>query len=99
PVPVKLKDLDLISSGAFLASANTVAGQRRDELLIYDNSSATVNRAPSATYFYATSDSKWHHAAAGFPIADDVEISPSSGLLIRKYQSGSGATAVWTHAY
>jgi len=99
PVPIKLKDLDLISSSAFVGSSGTAGPGRRDELLVFDNSVATVNRSPSAIYFYNTTTSNWRQATVGFPVADDVEIAPSSALLVRKYQTASGATAAWTHTY
>jgi len=99
PVPVKLKDLDLISSGAFVGSAGTLGSQRRDELLVFDNTAAAINKSSAATYFYNTTTSNWRQATTGFPVADDVELSPSSGMLIRKYQTAGGATTAWTHNY
>lgn len=107
PVPVKLQDLKLVNEiggvfqegGAFLGSAGTLPAQRRDQLFVFDNTTASVNRAPSKIYFYVTSTSNWREATTGFPIADDVEIAPSSAILIRKYQSGTGATMVWTHSF
>jgi uncharacterized protein (TIGR02597 family) len=99
PVPVKLKDLDLISSGAFLGSGGTGGPQRRDELLVYDNATTGINKSASATYFYNTTTSNWRQATLGFPVADDIEIAPSSGMLIRKYQTADGATTAWNHTY
>lgn len=98
PIPVKLKDLDLISTGAFVGSNGTLGGQRRDELLLFDNSVASVNRSASATYFYNIPTANWRQSASGSPVADDVEIAPGTGILIRKYAS-TGATFVWTHTY
>lgn len=99
PVPVRLADLDLISSGAFVGSAGTLGNQRRDELLVFDNSVASVNKSTSATYFYNSTTSDWRQATTGFPVANDVEISPSSGILIRKYQSVGGVTSIWKHEF
>ncbi len=99
PVPVKLKDLDLISSGAFVVSSGTAGPGRRDELLVFDNTVPTVNRSPSAIYFYNNTTSNWRQATGGFPVADDIEISPSSGILIRKSQTASGISTSWTHNY
>jgi uncharacterized protein (TIGR02597 family) len=107
PVPVKLQDLKLVNEvagvyqagGAFVASASTLLSQRRDQLLVFDNSAPVVNRAPAKIYFYVTSTSNWREATTGFPVADDIEIAPSSAMLIRKYQTGTGATTVWTHTY
>lgn len=99
PVPVRLADLDLINTASFVGSAGTLGNQRRDELFVYDNSSAIVNRSPSASYFYNTATSNWRQATTGFPVADDVLIDPGVGILIRKYQTASGTSAVWTHTY
>lgn len=99
PIPIKLKDLDLVSSGAFVGSTGTLGNARRDELLVFDNSVPLVNRAPSATYFYNTTTSNWRQSTTGFPVADDVEIAPSSGILVRKYQSGDGSTATWVQSF
>jgi uncharacterized protein (TIGR02597 family) len=87
------------AGGAFEGSASTLLSQRRDQLLVFDNSAAVVNRAPAKIYFYVTSTSNWREATTGFPVADDIEIAPSSAMLIRKYQTGTGATTVWTHTY
>lgn len=95
PVPVKLQDLDLISSGAFEASIGTTGGNRRDLLLVYDNALAQVNKSPSATYFYF--DGNWRSTSSGFPLANDVEVKPSHGIIIRKYQTLDGATKLWTN--
>ena len=107
PIPVKLQDLKLVNEvagvyqagGAFEGSASTLLSQRRDQLLVFDNSAAVVNRAPAKIYFYVTSTSNWREATTGFPVADDIEIAPSSAMLIRKYQTGTGDTTVWTHTY
>jgi len=98
PIPIKLTDLGLISSGSFVGSSGTLPGVRRDLLLLYDNSVATVNRAPSKIYYYNSSTGHWLNAS-GNVLADDDEIAPSTAILIRKYQSGTGFTAVWTQTF
>lgn len=97
PIPVKLKDLDLLSSAAFMASTSTLPNGRRDTLLVFDNAVAQLNKAPSATYYYLSGS--WRKAVSGNPVADDDEILPSHGMIIRKYQTGTGATQFWTHSY
>ena len=91
-IDVKLTDLGLISSGAFVPSSNTL--NRADELFVYDNSVDLQNRTPSAKYFYY--DGAWRKVAAGFPVADDDVIPAGSGILIRKAQS-DGSTVFWVN--
>jgi uncharacterized protein (TIGR02597 family) len=52
PVDVQLNELNLFESGAFVASLGTLAFQRRDQLLVFDNAQQALNKAPSAIYFH-----------------------------------------------
>lgn len=92
PIDVALADLGLISSGAFVASTSPLS--RADELFVYDNALALVNRSPSARYFYLSTDSKWHKVGPGSPIADADVVAAGAGIVIRKAQS-DGSTAFW----
>jgi uncharacterized protein (TIGR02597 family) len=98
PIPIKLTDLDLISSGAFIGSNGTLPNVRRDLLLVYDNSVPIVNRSPSRVYYYNSSTGRWLNAS-GNVVADNDEIASSGAILIRKYQSGTGLTSFWTHSF
>ncbi|MDF1862616.1 MAG: TIGR02597 family protein [Verrucomicrobiales bacterium] len=92
PVPVKLSDLDLSSS--FSDSASTSAGNRSDELLLYDNLTAGFNKPPATTYFKVAG--QWHRDdGSSYPVADDDIISPATGILIRKTNNPSGAIFHW----
>lgn len=93
---MKLKDLELISSGAFEASAGTLAFQRKDELLVFDNATAALNKA-AAIYFF--SGGSWRSTTAGFPVSDDVEILPSQGFVIRKSTGASDSLIVWKEEF
>ncbi len=97
PVPVSLQDLDLITTGGFVASLNTLPNGRRDEIHIYDNSIAGLNKSPSAIYFYY--NGHWKKSVSGFPDADSDTIAPSAGFIIRKYQSGTGNSVSWTQSF
>ncbi len=50
PIDVKLNDLGLITSGAFLSSPSAI--NRIDQLLLFDNAQVAINKAPSVIYFY-----------------------------------------------
>jgi len=102
PVSVKLSELGLGDSiegpvAAFVASSNNFSSQRGDQILLYNNADAAQNKAPIATYFFRSSDNTWRSTASGFPNADNVELNPSEGFIIRKKATASGATAFWTN--
>lgn len=91
PVPLTLNQLDL--GGAFEESATTAENDRRDELIVYHNATAALNKLPSAIYF--RTGGNWVSAPAGSP-AGTTSIEPSAGLVIRKARAGAaGAPLVW----
>lgn len=95
PVPIRLGDLDLVPP-FFAESASTDPGDRADELHVYDNTVAAVNRQASAVYFRLADE--WVRDEAGFPMADDDEIDAGAGLMIRKAPTVSGGKLVWINA-
>lgn len=44
PVDVSLEDLNILQSGAFLGSAGTSPGARRDQILVFNNGIAQTNK-------------------------------------------------------
>ncbi|MEN3942763.1 TIGR02597 family protein [Prosthecobacter sp. SYSU 5D2] len=97
PVPVKLKDLELISSGAFVGSGGTTSFVRKDLLHVYDHAVVGINKIPSRVYFYNTLTQQWLSALESNRVADDDLILPASGFIIRKAKTGDGASSLWTH--
>lgn len=96
PVPVKLTDLDLDET-AFVDSASNAPADRKDELLVYDNLSAALNKAPSKTYFRIAG--QWVEDAGGtFPLANNAVIPPSTAILIRKAATSTERTLVWVNS-
>jgi uncharacterized protein (TIGR02597 family) len=92
PVPVKLSELDL--GAVFTESASNDSGNRADELLVYDNVAAAVNKQPSATYFRVSGE--WREDDGGtFPNADNTTVLPSTGLVVRKAATTGGETLRW----
>lgn len=92
PVAVKLSDLDLGSS--FTDSSSNSAGDRRDELLLYDNLTAAFNKEPSAVYFRV--GGQWRRDDGNsYPAGGNDDIPPATGLLIRKSSTADGATVRW----
>jgi uncharacterized protein (TIGR02597 family) len=94
PVAVKLPDLGL-NGGLFEVSPSTAPQDRRDQLMVFDNSTAAFNKQPSATYFRTPSG--WVRDAPGFPAAGNVSINPSAGMLIRKATAANGNGATWVN--
>lgn len=94
PVAVQLASLDFENT-TFEESPALDVGSRRDELLVFDNTAAGLNKKPSATYF--RSGGKWIEDTDGYPDADADRIEPSVGLLIRKAGGGGDLVLRWIH--
>ena len=95
PVDVKLNDLGLISSGAFAASPNSF--NRVDQLFVFDNSAAGINKSASATYYYFNGAWRKFGQATTIDAGSDV-IPAGSGFIIRKGATATGATVFWQNA-
>jgi len=97
PVPIRLDELNLGGTDAFLSSTGTLTFQRGDELLVFDNASALQNKSASARYYYIGAPTNgWRQAIAGNPPADSVQLNPSEGVIIRKKPS-DGNTKFWVN--
>lgn len=93
PIDVSLTGLGLGGTSGFVSSTNTLAGGRRDLVLVYDNAVAAQNKAPSASYFYH--NGLWKKPGQGDTDFGADVIKAGSGIVIRKYQSAAGATDTW----
>lgn len=92
PIPVKLSELGL-DSDTFDDSADNDSNNRADELLVYDNLEAAINKAPSRIYFRVGGEWRLDDGAT-YPAVDTDEILPSTGLVVRK-AAGSDETLRW----
>lgn len=96
PVDLTLSELNLWESGAFVQSVGTRAFERRDELLIFDNSNAALNKSSAVSYF--------HNGTSWLAVGDnatnrDMDIIPAgAGFIIRKHQTAGGETAFWNNS-
>ena len=90
PVDVELQDLGFTSAD-FVASSGTLGFQRRDTLLVFDYSQTGINRPANREYYMVGSN--WIRVDSGNPVANTDVINSSTGLVIRKYQTTSGATS------
>lgn len=80
------------ADGSFIAN---------DQLLLFDNTQAAFNKAPSATYYYNTSVGN----SGGWRLTGDANtdhgsdlISIGTGFVIRKAATSGGQTAFWANA-
>lgn len=92
PVDVPLSQLGLTNNSAFVSSAGNLTFQRRDELLVFDNNSASINKAPSSNYFH--NGTNWVNSST-LANADAEVIKASQGIIVRKYQTNDGSTSFW----
>ncbi|MEY2487455.1 MAG: hypothetical protein QOH39_3103 [Verrucomicrobiota bacterium] len=103
PIDVKLSDTGLNSAdGSFVAT--TSLRTIKDELLLFNNSSATLNKAPTTAYFYANISGNvgWRKVGdADLTTPHDNDLIPAgSAIIIRKSPTGTGqsSTAFWLNA-
>lgn len=95
PVDVKLNDLGLITSGAFLSSPSQF--NRIDNLLVFDPTQVGQNKSASATYFYMSG--AWRKfGEAGLPDRGNDVIPAGSGFVIRKGATVDGAPVYWQNS-
>jgi len=94
PINVTLDNLGLMTSSAFAPSSGSSAKARADELLVYDNTSAAINKSAAAVYYYF--NGAWR-LDGGDPTVDvgSVAIPAGTGFTIRKAQTSNGASAMW----
>ncbi len=94
PVDVSLNDLGLIVSGAFVPSATTATRSLKDVLMVYDNTSAGINKSFPTSYYYYNGG--WRQTNTdGMTDYGTVTIPAGTGFLIRKAALTSGATSFW----
>lgn len=92
PVDVKLKDLGLIESGAFVISTGNRAYQRGDQLFMYDNELIAHNKSASRIYFH--NGTNWVRNS-DLQNADDDVLKAADGFVIRKKATAGGGTVIW----
>jgi uncharacterized protein (TIGR02597 family) len=95
PVDVKLNDLGLITSNAFMASPSALS--RTDQLIVFDNSQTGINKSASATYYYLNNAWRKVGQSSSTDFGNDV-IRTGSGFIIRKAATANGATHMWQNA-
>jgi uncharacterized protein (TIGR02597 family) len=95
PVAVSLRNSRLIESGAFRVSASALA--QTDQLLVFDNTAAGINKGASAIYYYFNNAWRKVGSSAATDFGDDQVFKPGSGVVIRKGADATGPkSSQWT---
>ncbi|MCB1079892.1 MAG: TIGR02597 family protein, partial [Verrucomicrobiae bacterium] len=81
PIDLLLGELSF-GVGVFQESPTTDPGDRKDTLLVFDNTEARINKKPSGVFFRFSG--KWYRDEPGFPEASDFVISGGAGMIVRK---------------
>jgi uncharacterized protein (TIGR02597 family) len=87
----------LITSGAFTAS-NPSGPRTGDELLVFDNTAAVINKSASAIYFYR--NGAWRKVGAANATDDfgsTIVFGPTGGVIIRKATTVAGSSTNWSN--
>jgi uncharacterized protein (TIGR02597 family) len=93
PLDVTLNDSGLTpTNGSFVATTSTRSF--KDQLFIYNNAQVTLNKSPSATYYYMNGAWRLFGDTTTVDHGSDL-ISSGSALTIRKAASGTGTTDFW----
>lgn len=96
PMDIKLNDLGLIESGAFMASASVLGPVRRDQLMVINNEIIGINKSASVIYYYVTGQG-WRQAGAGnVDVGNDI-IKAATGYIIRKASQNPVGSQFWTN--
>jgi uncharacterized protein (TIGR02597 family) len=105
PVDVTLNGLNLGGGAAFVTSNTISNANRRDTLLVFNNSTAAFNKSASAIYYWLAAQvgppatpAQWRKVgdATLSDVGTDV-IPAGSGFVIRKYGTVDGATSFWNN--
>lgn len=95
PIDLTLSELNLWESGAFVQSVGSLAFERRDLLLVFNNEQQSINKSVQHVYYH--NGINWLEAGADQAIRDDALIPAGSGFIVRKYPNVSGETAFWNN--
>ena len=95
PVDVQLNALGLVP-GAFVPSTSRFSSGRKDELLVFNNSTSAFNKAPDRTYYYLNSG--WRKQGESYTVDFGTDVIPAGGgFLIRKAPDPAGTTVFWNN--
>lgn len=99
PVPVSLAELGLAGTSAFTSSPNASPVNRRDEIRLFANTAAGINKSAGAggIYFHRSDLNIWVSSASPAVDVSNVKlIQPSEGFVIRR-KGGTPVNAEWSN--
>jgi uncharacterized protein (TIGR02597 family) len=99
PVPVALRDLGLFTSSSLSSAVRESAsvGNRIDEIFVFDNAVAGINKAPSATYYYRAGAWRKFGSLITQDFGGDL-LQPGSGVILRRGVDTAGPRSInWTY--
>lgn len=101
PIPLTLTESNLFESGAF-AGTTSSSGATGDKLLVFDDTSAGIDKAATKAYYYYTGAGfggpGWRLQGGGLTTIRNTEVvfQPGSGYIIRKEASATPSMVTWT---
>lgn len=96
PVDIKLDDLGIVESGAFMPSLGVIPFQFRDQLHIISNEVMGFNKSATTTFFYITGQG-WKSTATGTNNVGTNVIKAATGYIIRKASQNPAGSTFWTN--
>jgi uncharacterized protein (TIGR02597 family) len=98
---MSLADLKLYETGAFVGSPSHSFTDRKDEVLVWDNTVIGRNKSSNEIYYYYDgtlgAGKGWRKAGAAGTLANDAKVTgPNRGIVIRKKASASPTTILWS---
>jgi uncharacterized protein (TIGR02597 family) len=95
PLPVALRDLNLIASGAF--TPTTTVHTIQDQLFLYNNGVTGINKSPDPNQDYIYMNGMWQLLVGTRGVdAGSTTIPAGAALLIRKVGT-NGSTVFWVN--
>jgi len=102
PSTTTLAGSNLVGSGAFVGSPSTSPSLRNDQLLVFDNTTPTINRSAFATYYYYNGTNNggpgWRQVSGNVSVIHDSDpiFQPGNGFIIRKKATPTPQPLIWT---
>jgi uncharacterized protein (TIGR02597 family) len=73
----------------------TLPSQRKDELLVFDNTVQGKNKVPATYYYYSGA---WRKVGTSGDVGTNEVFTPGTGVIIRKATNSVAATAIWVNS-
>jgi len=95
PLPVALRDLNLIASNAFTPS--TSISNIKDQLFLYDNTATGINKTPPPNSDYIYIGGIWQHLGGTLGVDAGGDTIPAGAAILIRKAGSNGSTVFWTN--